>query len=488
MDNLPIDIGHTGTQQEEEAHDASCESPYINMERGVPTAIMKNPNMTNLELEESLDDDDDNTAIAKTILSSVFTVDGIQDIVGFNIVCFVSLVGDMSRGVFFPTMWPLVQSLGGSTVTLGYSVAAFSFGRILVSPIFGGWSVIYGYKRTLLLSTCILLCGTLLYGQVVKVGRTDFFIFTQTILGFGSGTLGVTRAFVAEVTPTRSRTTYMAMLTTVQYAGFAVTPFIGAIFVNLFNSYDVAFDVGFFSLNEFTAPAYFMSLDRERITAIAPKVKKSSRQLAVDAVAKETTWFGWTVYDAVIFGCMLLSASTKGSIACFETLGISFATSHFDLSNSRAGNIVATCGLLGVFSLLSMGQIAKRLSDIQMISGGIFIMCLGAVSLADIKEGENANSWRYFISIFMIYSIGYPIGHTALIGMFSKIVGRRPQGTLLGWFASAGSMARMAFPIFSGYIANYGDMSMLFYGLTVILGISIVFVLWNKTTLKTLSR
>jgi ceroid-lipofuscinosis MFS transporter 7 len=161
--------------------------------------------------------------------------------------------------------------------------------------------------------------------------------------------------------------------------------------------------------------------DRERITAIAPQVKKSSRQRAVDAVANESTWFfGWTVYDAVIFGCMLLSASTKGSIACFETLGISFATSHFDLSNSRAGTIVATCGLLGVFALLSMGQIAKRLSDIQMISGGIFIMCLGAVSLADIEEGENANSWRYFISIFMIYSIGYPIGHTALIGMFSK--------------------------------------------------------------------
>jgi MFS family permease len=227
-------------------HDASSESPYMNMEQGIPAAIMKNPNMTNLELEQSLDDDDDddNMEFAKTILSSVNTVDGIQDICGFIIVCFVSLVGDMSRGVFFPTMWPLVQSLGGTTVTLGYSVASFSFGRILVSPIFGSWSVTYGYKRTLLLSTSILLCGTLLYGQVVNVGRTDYFIFTQTILGFGSGTLGVTRAFVAEVTPTRSRTTYMAMLTTVQYAGFAVTPFIGSVFVHLFNSYDIAFEVG----------------------------------------------------------------------------------------------------------------------------------------------------------------------------------------------------------------------------------------------------
>jgi hypothetical protein len=151
----------------------------MNMEQGIPAAIMKNPNMTNLELEQSLDDDDDdNMEFAKTVLSSVNMVDGIQDIGGFIIVCFVSLVGDMSWGVFFPTVWPLVQSLGRITVTLGYSVASLSFGRILLSPIFGSWSVTYAYKRTILLSTTFLLCGTLLYGQVVNVGRTDYFIFT----------------------------------------------------------------------------------------------------------------------------------------------------------------------------------------------------------------------------------------------------------------------------------------------------------------------
>eukprot|EP00978_Attheya_sp_CCMP212_P016508 scaffold43285_cov44-Attheya_sp.AAC.2 len=458
------------------------------MEENAPPAILKNPDMSNLQFEHSLDPDGDNKSIAESILSSVVTADGIHDTVGFYIVCLVILVGDMSRGVFFPTMWPLVESLGGSTVTLGYSVAAFSFGRILVSPIFGSWSVTNGYKNTLLLSTSILVFGTLLYGQIGNVGRTEFLIFTQTILGVGSGTLGVTRAFCAEVTATRNRTTYMAWLTAVQYAGFTVTPFVGALFVKLFNSYDIAIDWGFFKLNEYTAPAYFMTLDRPRMKGAAKTVKKSSRQTAVDAIANNTTWFGITVYDACILGCMLLNVTTKGSIACFETVGITFAATHFDMTNSRAGVIVATCGLLGVFALLSMGHIAKFLTDIQMISGGMFVMCLGALSLADIPEGAHTASWRYYVSIFMIYSIGYPIGHTAVIGLFSKIVGRRPQGTLLGWFASAGSMARMAFPVISGYIARYGDMSILFYMLTSVLGLSIFFVFWNKNTLETLSR
>ncbi|MGK3751546.1 MAG: MFS family permease [Bacillariaceae sp.] len=189
------------------------------------------------------DNEDDLQSMAPSIASSVLTADGIHDTTGFIIICFVILVGDMARGVFFPSMWPLVQELGGSTVSLGYSVASFSFGRILVSPMFGGWSVTYGYSKTLLFSCSILWVGTLLYTQAQNVGSVSFLIFAQIIMGIGSGTLGVTRAFVAEVTAQRSRTTYMAWITAVQYAGFTVTPFIGAFFNKVLQ--DKEFKVGY---------------------------------------------------------------------------------------------------------------------------------------------------------------------------------------------------------------------------------------------------
>lgn len=176
------------------------------------------------------------------------TQEGIHDPAGFTIICLVILVGDMARGVMFPTMWPLVESLGGTTVTLGYCVASFSFGRILVNPIFGAWSTTTGYSQTLTISMTILLLGTLLYTQVPNVGSTNFLIFAQIVLGIGSGTAGVTRAFVAEVTATRQRTTYMAFVTSVQYGGFAVTPFIGALFLHLFKEHDYQF--GYVTLHD----------------------------------------------------------------------------------------------------------------------------------------------------------------------------------------------------------------------------------------------
>lgn len=378
------------------------------------------------------DDDDDDHSIAESIVSSVLTADGIHDYTGFLCVCLVILIGDMSRGVMFPSMWPLVEALGGNQVTLGFSVAAFSFGRVLVNPVFGAWSHSIGYSKTLLISSYILLFGALSYAQIQNIGKPEFLIVSQTLLGVGSGTLGVTRAYVAEITAKRSRTTYMAWITAVQYGGFTVTPFFGALFNWALQNTDVSF--GPIRINMFTAPAYFMALiivititvlslyfqDRQRFFT-KKDAKKSAKQLEVEDVANQKTFIGLSVYDCCILGCMLLNVSTKGSIASFETLGIAIAQSYFDLMASKAAAIIATCGLFGVFSLLSMGYLSARFTDIQLITGGMIVMAAGITSLINVEHHELHNpSWLYSFSMFLIYSIGYPIGHTAVIGLFSK--------------------------------------------------------------------
>jgi len=164
--------------------------------------------------------------------------------------------------------------------------------------------------------------------------------------------------------------------------------------------------------------------ERQRIPTQQTK-KVSAKRAAIDDVANSMTMCGMlTVYDGCILGCMLLNIATKGSIASFETLGISYAGTHFGLPSQQAGVLVATCGSVGVIALLSMGTFAKYFSDIQLICGGMAVMAVGIISLTGFNELEDEGienpKWRYFLAIFMIYSVGYPIGHTAVIGMFSK--------------------------------------------------------------------
>ena len=435
-----------------------------------------------------------------SIANSVMTADGLADPIGFLIICCVVLIGDMNRGVVFPIMWPLVQELGGDAVWLGYAVGAFSFGRIIASPTLGKWSVQYGYSKTLIGSTATMLIACLLFAQVHRVNSVYYLIFTQTMLGVGSATLGVTRAFVAEITATRQRTGYIALLTAVQYGGFTVTPLFGALL--MYALQENSYEFGFIVFDQYSAAAYFMALlsaatlavlmtkFKNRIRTKQNKRKKSSRTTERDELADRTTSCGITVYDAALLGCMLLNVSTKGSIASFETLGIRFAESYFGLEPETAGMIVSLNGMVGVVALLSMSQLGKFFTDIQMIIGGMTVCAIGIIgfsTLQGVEDGAYNPTWKYFVGIFMIYGVGYPIGHTAVIGLFSKIVGRKAQGTLQGWFASAGSLARILFPIMSGYIAQFDDITTVFKVLFGILALSNFFVAVSSPTLTALA-
>lgn len=187
-------------------------------------------------------------------------------------------------------------------------------------------------------------------------------------------------------------------------------------------------------LNQYTSPAYFMSIIclitlvclklffKDRFRQPTQKKKKmSARQAAVDEVSNRRAMCGMmTVYDSCIVGCMLLNIATKGSIASFETLGIAYAETHFHLLSQQAGSVVASCGCVGVLTLLSMGYLSQKFTDIQLICGGMVVMAAGIVSLTGVEDGLENPHWRYFLALFLIYSIGYPIGHTAVIGLFSK--------------------------------------------------------------------
>ena len=441
--------------------------------------------------------------------------------ISYWIVCLVILIGDTARGIMFPTLWPLVRHLGGSEQTQGFVVAAFSFGRVFASPYFGKMSVERGYFFALRMSLTILILGSVMYSFSEHMDRfkdiilngTIYLLFAQMIMGIGSGTLGVTRAYVAEITNKSCRTKYMAQITAVQYAGFTVTPVIGSFFNTIFHFNDI-FDsptslTSPYFLSAYSAPAYFL-IFLSGITIIllhtkfhdrTPKKKMDEKHMLAPDVVGDSALLEaacpiflfpvlkrYTLTNIAMSICILLNIVTKGSIACFETIGLKTATSKYGLSSSEAGTIVSTCGLFGVAILLSMGIIEKKYSDVQIIIGGIIFMLAGITSfvLAPVVQTMGIpGSWCYVLGIFLIYSIGYPLGHTAAMALFSKIVGKRSQGELMGWFASSGSVARVSFPILAGVLKGS---NVLLYILISILSMAAMFVHSMQFILTTIAE
>ncbi|CAM9484873.1 unnamed protein product, partial [Heterosigma akashiwo] len=531
----------------------------------------------------------------------------VKDWVSFLVIGFVVFIGDTgwacssvlcaARGLMFPTLWPLVSKLGGTELTQGFTVAAFSFGRVLSSPHFGKMSTDYGYKKVLTFAACVMIAGCFLYATAQNC---YWLIAGQVVIGLGSGTLGVTRAYVADNSTKRSRTVLMAYLTALQYGGFTVTPCVGGLLSYLLGDRALGLLPGL-SLTQYTAPALLMaalalstpsssstsssddssgsgvmesddfgfksesssgessdsdSLRQHQAMAKAARGQLGgARQLGGRGRGGMTVARGkgklaggrgrgssgpgrgrghsvarggggtsaarrpprritlrefvphelekrkgkeW-VLDLACEGCggqlgQLLSPrppasgftprgglhpagkKKKGSVACYETLGTIVAIGSFGMSKPDAGFLFSSCGFLGVFALLSMKCLTAWADDIKLVFYGCLVMVASATLLfLDARIGLHG----FFAAVFLMYSVGYPIGHTAVIGIFSKIVGARTQqqGSLLGWFGSAGSLARIIFPILCGVVSSEYGSNTVFSVTGVVLAGSVVVLL-----------
>jgi hypothetical protein len=91
---------------------------------------------------------------------------------------------DMGRGMLFPTLWLLVSSLGGTSISQGIAVSCYSMGRLIGSTLFGFMVDKFGYRLTFLCCNILMLLGAGLYGFSTALWIV---YFAQIIIGLGAG-------------------------------------------------------------------------------------------------------------------------------------------------------------------------------------------------------------------------------------------------------------------------------------------------------------
>lgn len=158
----------------------------------------------------------------------------------------------------------------------------------------------------------------------------------------------------------------------------------------------------------------------------------------------------------------------------FETIGAEFASSHMNLSAITLGYVFTLFGAAGVLTLVAYPFLLTRCSEIALLLSGVAFMLLASVLLVTLTGLP-----VFIIAVVFVYSIGYPLAHTANLCLFSKIK-NGPQSYLLSWFGVFGSLGRILFPMASGLFAEHFDDRVVFGGIAVLLCIALVAVyLWR---------
>lgn len=167
----------------------------------------------------------------------------------------------------------------------------------------------------------------------------------------------------------------------------------------------------------------------------------------------------WTEVDWCILAGLLLNVATKGSVGVFETMGVGVATQSFGMTPSAAGFVVSCCGAIGVTTLLYNKPMVEAVHDTGLMVGGVLVMVVACLCMLHSSTGA---PWQFALSIFAMYAVGYPIGHTAVLTWFSRLSEQASEGFLQGWFGSAGSVGRILLPAASGFVAEYLGYNVLF--------------------------
>lgn len=395
------------------------------------------------------------------------------DWISIAVVYWITLVSEASRGLMLPSTWPYLQSLGGTKAQLGLVVASFSMGRMATTIPLGYLSDKYSTSTVLTGASAIQVIGHLVYAVAPTV---PILVASRIIVGFGSATMSVCRAHITRAVPSGLRTHHFAYLSALQFIGFAVLPGAGGLLAMIPES---SLMPGV-NLNGFTYPAYVLVFCNILAAAMIymmyfdpPPATQPTRtqpppqppqQQTTSAQAVSTTSLPQPVPPApatepslspdtiALIVCLLVNVTFRGIVAELETVATPFLMEKYTLNYQRASFLISIVGFFGLGVYLGFKPIAKRFSDRDLVITGLVFVLIGSAPLGYAWFTSHMSLSVYVACLGIIWSLAYPIGQTAVMALFSKVLAGLPPGRSLGIFSASGSLARILFALFAGKV------------------------------------
>ncbi|KAJ0405306.1 hypothetical protein P43SY_001065 [Pythium insidiosum] len=402
---------------------------------------------------------------------------------------FVEFSAESSRGVVLATLFLYNKSLGGDLAFMGLLTSVFSVGRLISSTVFGWMCDRYSFKFVYLVSSGICLLGNTIYllADEHVANSLTVLAVSRFLVGFGAGNRSVCRANVAALTTVHQRLKWLTLLATVVFLGYALTPGLGSLVAEA--------DTFFLGVhfNKFTSPGLILC-GLNTLTIVAMLTVFDESITIRDGPLESPTADGYTNplndptslpdrivnIGAIVF--IFLNFNARGILSVFETVNIPL---FLEVTGSdpasvdavvTASNFQFYLGLLGLVTYFSIEHFRHHVSDVSWVQWGFFMLTIGNLLL--VIAPSVLSFPRLIVAELFVWSIGCPITTAVVVAAFSKLLGGRPQGTLMGLLGSAASVSRIVLPLLPAAIPS----------LTPVFWINIVLCIISMAALMWYSR
>ncbi|MHC1737423.1 MAG: MFS transporter [Ignavibacteriaceae bacterium] len=347
-------------------------------------------------------------------------------------VVFIDLLG---FGLLIPILPTFSQDvLHLSEFSVGLVLAIYSLVQFLFNPVLGSLSDSYGRKNVIVVTLFINAAGYLLFAF------TDSFLLlliSRVICGIGGSSIGVAQAYIADITTPADRSKGMGLIGVAFGMGFVFGPFIGGVLAEI--DYSV---VGYGSM-AFSLFAAIFSLFFLPDTIIHRERSKKFKLIDINGFKEALLTPSLGVLIMMFFVITFSFANIYGTFAMM-------GTNVYKFSHLENGSVFAILGLVGAIVQGGVvGRLSKRVSDLNMIIMGAFLMMIG---LALLPYGVNLTGVSIIASVF---SVGTGLLQPVLMGLISKVAPQDKQGSVLGINQSFSAFARMLGPLWGGFSFQY---------------------------------
>lgn len=388
---------------------------------------------------------------------------GTIDWLSLYIIYIVTLTAEAARGLLLPSTWPYYESLGGTKSSLGFFVASFSLGRMISTIPLGYLSDNMSIGMVLIIASFIQIIGHFIYATSSSL---LVLYIARVMVGFGSATMSVCRAHLTRSIPPNVRTHHFAYLSGLQFIGFAVLPGIGGM-LSMLPTFQ---PFSFLPLNGFTYPAYMLMFANALCMLlihsfyIDPPLEAMSggysRPTPAQQILPDTNIYA-AIFEAPradtlsLTICLIVNIVFRGIIAEFETISVPFLMEQYGITYAVGSYFLSGVGLIGLAVYLCFKPISERFHDRFLVVVGLALTMIGCLPLAMRFLSMRLSVITYVVCLGLTWSIGFPIGQTAILSLFSKILSGLPAGSFLGIFSASGSIARLGMAVVASNLWNF---------------------------------
>jgi len=373
-----------------------------------------------------------------------------------KILFLIILLDLMGIGVMNPIFPFIATRLGIEPGMVTLILAIYPISSFIAAPIWGRMSDVRGRRPILMISQVGAVAAFMLLAFADNVW---LLVASRFIGGICAGNIGAAYAYISDVTTNENRAKGMAMIGGALSLGFIIGPMVGGLLAG--GDKETA---NFMLVALFCAGMNFLAL-LGTIFLLPESLKDEVREKLKNR-PQVSRWeqFGKIRARGGLFLMFLaaLAFGTGGSV--FESTFPLWAAAALDFGPRDVGWALSYAAVVLVITQLVVIQskpgsaLLKKLGELPVATAACVIYGAGLLTVA------TSTGWAQLLAAQTLLALGLAFFNPNITSLVSKQAADTERGMVMGFYASWGSLARGAGPLFSGTLLQTNLFYPFYYG------------------------